>query len=126
MLHAVDRLKRDTELDPVTGCWLRTAGIHRNGYSSIDTMVAHRYAFEMFVGPIPEGHEIHHLCGVRRCVNPEHLETLTRAEHLAKHRSVARCPNGHLVAETGIKNGGGKRRCGVCLKAKRSPKEAAA
>lgn len=120
-LHDIERLERDMEIDPVTGCWRRTAGVHRNGYTNISGEVAHRFAYLTYVGPIPEGHEIHHLCGVRCCVNPEHLEALTRAEHLAKHFAEARCRNGHLLAETGIKNGGGKRRCGVCLKAKRSP-----
>jgi hypothetical protein len=44
-------------------------------------VLAHRASFEAFVGPIPEGMEIDHLCYVPSCVNPEHLEPATRAEN---------------------------------------------
>lgn len=38
-------------------------------------------------GPIPPGHDIHHICGRRRCINPDHLEALSRSDHLRRHRS---------------------------------------
>jgi hypothetical protein len=48
---------------------------------------AHRLAYELLVGPIPEDHELHHLCGFRSCVKPEHLVPLTASEHRWVHES---------------------------------------
>ena len=50
---------------------------------------AHRYAFEQAVGPIPPGMELHHTCGERLCVNPAHMQPITKAEHTALHRRLA-------------------------------------
>ena len=60
-------------------CWLWTAGI-RNGYGQFKDgrMVnAHRWAYEFCVGPVPDGLQLDHLCRVRRCVYPWHLEPVT-------------------------------------------------
>ena len=43
--------------------------------------VAHRAAYSVHKGPIPEDHEIDHICGNRACINPDHLEAVTRSEH---------------------------------------------
>jgi len=47
---------------------------------------AHRKAYEEAHGPIPEGYDVHHVCGVKRCVNSEHLEAIPHAEHGFKRR----------------------------------------
>jgi predicted RNA-binding Zn-ribbon protein involved in translation (DUF1610 family) len=78
------------KVDKSGECWLWTAGGHSEGYgtTAIKTdgewrgVYAHRIAYELAVGPIPPGKEIHHVCGVRRCVNPAHLEAVTRGEHV--------------------------------------------
>ena len=64
--------------------------------------LAHRFAYETFVGPIPEGLTIDHLCRIRHCVNPEHLEAVTdrvnilRGEGIsAQHARATHCPQGH-------------------------------
>jgi hypothetical protein len=44
-------------------------------------VLAHRWAYEHFIGPIPAGLEIDHLCRVRHCVNPAHLEPVTKSEN---------------------------------------------
>jgi len=49
---------------------------------------AHRFAYELLVGPIPEGMDLDHVCGVRLCVWPEHLEPVTHAENLRRRSSV--------------------------------------
>jgi hypothetical protein len=72
-----------------SGCWLWTASTNEGGYGHFwrgpdDWMVAHRFSYEHFVGPIPEGLDLDHLCRVRHCVNPEHLEPVTRRENLRR------------------------------------------
>ena len=68
-------------------CWLWTGAVSAGGYgrigeaSSSRTLQAHRVAYELFVGRIPEGLHIDHLCSERRCVRPDHLEAVTQAEN---------------------------------------------
>ena len=81
-----------------SGCWLFIGGDSGNGYGRIlrpgtrNAMAAHRYVHEQFIGPIPPGFDVDHLCAgwvdqiahlfiTRRCVRPEHLEAVTAAEN---------------------------------------------
>ena len=58
--------------------------------------MAHRYAYEGIVGPIPEGLELDHLCQNPPCVNPSHLEPVTREENMRRVRGrKTHCPSGH-------------------------------
>lgn len=74
-----------------TGCWRWLGNISR-GYgrckgdpeSPQKTRLAHRVFYEHHVGPIPEGLELDHLCRNRWCVNPEHLEPVTRAVNVRR------------------------------------------
>lgn len=83
--------------------------------------MAHRVAYRLAGGEIPDGMQIDHLCRVRLCVNPEHLEPVTAAENLRRRYRDApatHCPNGHEYTpeSTRIEPDGG-RRCRVCLRA---------
>jgi HNH endonuclease len=63
--------------------------------------MAHRWAYSLLVGPISDGLEINHLCRNRACVNPDHLEPLTHADHAKVTRSRTKkthCPSGHPYA----------------------------
>lgn len=70
------------------GCWLWSGYRDRNGYARIYNRDrgriewAHRYSYETHVGPLAPGMEIDHMCQVVACVNPEHLQQLTHAEHV--------------------------------------------
>lgn len=81
-------------------CWLWTAWIERNGYGRfwLDGRQhgAHRVAYELYVGPIPAGFEIDHLCRVKHCVNPGHLEAVTAAENV-RRMAVVRTPYQSLM-----------------------------
>jgi DNA-binding transcriptional ArsR family regulator len=72
------------ELGP---CWLWT-GSHNGKYGKLSVdkrlMYAHRFAYEVHKGAIPDGHVIDHLCRVRLCVNPDHLEPVTNAENIER------------------------------------------
>lgn len=65
-------------------------------------VVAHRFAYELLVGPIPPGLQLDHLCRVHRCVNPAHLEPVTNAENQRRgfgppgmHARATHCKRGH-------------------------------
>lgn len=69
-------------------CWLWTASINPGtGYGQFGVrhgvMVgAHRFAYELVHGPVPDGFDVHHTCLTRRCVNPDHLQAVTRSDNL--------------------------------------------
>src|SRR6188472_1096483 len=71
--------KRDMGYE--TPCWVWNGAVRTTGYGQFSRCTfAHRLSYETHVGPIPDGLDIDHLCGVRLCVNPDHLEPVTRAE----------------------------------------------
>jgi len=117
------------KVDFTDTCWLWMGSKNGNGYGFISRrplprVSAHRFAYEMVKGPIPEGKEIDHLCRVRHCVKPSHLEAVDhktnvyRGETLgAYHGNKTHCINGHPfnAANTYYRRKGG-RDCRVCLR----------
>ena len=87
-----------TDRDREDGCWHWTGHLQPNGYGSFRvsgrTFRAHRWAYEHYVGPIPEGLQIDHLCRNRACVNPSHLEPVTAREN-TRRAMRPQCVNGH-------------------------------
>ena len=79
-----------SKVHKAAGCWEWTASTS-NGYGLIDVdgrmRLAHRLAWEMTTGPIPEGMDVDHRCGNHACVNPAHLRIATRSQN-GQHRTV--------------------------------------
>lgn len=81
-------------------CWVWTAALV-DGYAVFHVgeklRAAHQLTFEEERGPVPEGLELDHLCRVRRCVNPAHLDPVTHAVNLGRGERARRshCVNGH-------------------------------
>lgn len=109
-------------------CWLWTATGTPKGYGQFSPsgsrqVYAHRYAYELLVGAIPDGLTIDHLCRNRRCVNPAHLEPVTRGENTLRGTSPSainarrtHCANGHAFTEENTYREGTKRRCRACAR----------
>jgi hypothetical protein len=106
-------------------CWLWTGGKSHNGYGlfhwSRRQVRAHRFAYEMFVGPIPEGLTIDHLCRVPACVLPLHMEAVTIRENILRGEGRAaanarqtHCQRGHLFDEDNTYVRRGMRTCREC------------
>lgn len=109
-------------------CWVFTGRL-RNGYGLIGeggkggrTRSAHRVAYELLVGPIPDGLVIDHLCRNRACVNPSHLQPVTQRVNVhrglapaAKNAVLTVCQKGlHDLVDSNVCIDEGKRRCRTC------------
>ena len=99
------------KVDKSGDCWQWLSGVDRSSYGRFrlgrSMRLAHRVAYVSMVGPIPEGLVIDHLCRNRSCVNPAHMEPVTRGENAlrgetiaARNAAVTQCPAGHLYDET--------------------------
>jgi len=112
-------------------CWLWTGGKTRGyGYLSLRPggqsmrVSAHRLSYRLFVGEIPDKHELDHLCKVLSCVRPDHLEAVTAKENTLRSDSPSgiyaqrtHCKNGHPLSGDNLRMRGGKkphRRCVTC------------
>ena len=114
-------------------CWLWLGRLDRFGYGRItvnkQSAKAHRVSYETFVGPIPAGLQIDHLCRVRHCVRPQHLEPVTAKVNM--HRAAAatgaiagkrvggmqigeRCAEGHIVEGENVYQRRGLNYCLTC------------
>ncbi len=110
------------------GCWQWIGAKHSEGYGVIRAdgrpAYAHRVAYELLVGPIPEGLDIDHLCRNRLCVNPTHLEPVTRRENLLRGDTITadqtrrtHCPQGHpYEGDNLFHDKKGRRYCRACAR----------
>lgn len=118
------RFMRFVDKQP-NGCWQWTGNVIWSGYSKFwfdgRTVAGHRWSYEHFVGPVPNGLQIDHLCRNRTCVNPGHLEAVTPRTNVLRGNTPAaanaaktHCPRGHAYsAENTVEYGSG-RMCRTC------------
>jgi hypothetical protein len=120
------------KIDYADDCWLWTAKCNNRGYGMFGMggkmRPAHRVAYELWIGLIPEGLDIDHLCAVRHCVNPSHLEAVTHRENLLRGSGFAavnaaktHCPHGHEYTPENTyhnPNVNGGRICRTCKRAR--------
>ena len=123
-------------IDPVSGCWVWTGRLDRDGYGRIGDRGAHRTVWLVLHGPIESGLQLDHLCHDpavcrlstrcphRRCVNPDHLAPATAAANSLRSNSFAavnarktRCDHDHEYdAANTYRRPDGHRDCRACIR----------
>ena len=91
-------------IDSSGDCWEWTGTVTNTGYGLSNKRglyrgAAHRAVWVSLIGAIPDGLDLDHLCRNTRCVNPDHLEPVTRSENMKRTRRNSRCVNGHLPVD---------------------------
>ena len=132
--HSLDRLLSCITILP-SGCWEWNGAKDRYGYGHLRLPVseggrycgAYRAVYERFIGRVPEGMELDHLCRNPSCVNPTHLEPVTHHVNTLRARKT-HCPHGHeytpentYVVHRGVRGGrkGTERSCKACVQLRR-------
>ena len=113
------------QVEKTPTCWLWRGYTRSDGYGSISwdsrPCLVHRMAYEWLVGPIPRRLTIDHLCRVRHCVNPNHMEVVTNKENIlrgvgltARNAQKTHCLRGHPFDEINTYRYRGHRCCRIC------------
>lgn len=127
----IDRFREKYKIDRDTGCFVWTAALNSRGYGVFGfggkgkVVLAHRWAYEHVGGKIiPPGLVIDHMCCNRRCVNHEHMQTVTNAENIrlgtspsAQNGSATHCAHGHELSGDNVwtpSDGSRRRTCVAC------------
>lgn len=114
--------------DPNSGCWIWIGACSTAGYAQIKlerNQYAYRASYEHYIGSIPNGLHMDHLCRVHCCVNPRHVEPVTCKENVRRGKAseatklraltITHCPQGHPYAGNNLYSGPkGRRGCRAC------------
>lgn len=112
--------------EPNSGCWLWLGGTFRNGYAHVrvggKSRLGHIVMYELFKGAVPAGLQLDHLCRVRSCINPDHLQPVTARENMRRspvalagiNAKKTACIHGHNFTEENTGWWAGKRYCREC------------
>ena len=124
-------------VDKSDSCWLWVGGRDGDGYGELKAgrkkIMAHRFAYEILVGPIPDSLTLDHLCRVRVCVNPDHLEPVTSVINVMRGESPwainarkTHCVRGHLLEGSNLcERKDGRRECRTCTRQRHAARRAA-
>ena len=112
-----------------SSCWLWLGPLDARGYGAIGeggrggrVLKVHALVYRLLIGPTLPGTELHHKCHNKACCNPEHIEPLTKREHLSRHlrkfkggsKRHSHCKHGHPFDEANTYMWKGQRTCRVC------------
>jgi hypothetical protein len=108
-----ERFEARIDRDESTGCWVWKGTLNRTGYGllSVDAkyVLVHRWGYEQFVKPIPDGMTLDHLCRNRACVNPAHLDVVTNRTNVLRGMSPSAvihrqgvCKHGHEMTSDNV------------------------
>lgn len=113
------------KVDKTPTCWKWKGSLGKKGYGRFRvgdrTEMAHRVAYELIVGAVPQGKTLDHLCRVRGCVNPAHLEAVSNAENVLRgvgppaiNAKRTHCVHGHEFSDANTYVHKGRRFCSQC------------
>lgn len=128
MANFLDRFWSKVEISDPSACWIWVGGRDAAGYGQFSvitpngrsTIRSHRFAYEALMGAIPDELVMDHLCEVRECVNPHHLEPVTVRENILRgdtgerERAKTHCPQGHPYSGDNLVIHHGSRECRTC------------
>jgi len=119
-----------------SGCWIWKGLVGNEGYAAFFAgryHAGHRWLYEVTTSPVPRGLQLDHLCRLRRCVNPDHLEPVTPRENVLRSNGLAainarktHCKRGHPFDKTNteVRLHGKGRSCRRCVRLVRAGKRA--
>jgi hypothetical protein len=120
MTNLAERFESKYERIPFSGCWIWLAHLDRYGYGVFSIKhrctSAHKFPYERLFGKVPRTLELDHLCRVRCCVNPDHLEAVTHRVNMLRGKIALQtiCKHGHPFDEKNTYTFNGKRACRIC------------
>lgn len=123
--HAIERIMSYVSPEPNTGCWLWTGTVDEHGYGKTSLyghpLPAHRALYGLLVAPVPRELDMDHLCRMHPCVNPVHLEPVTRLVNLMRGKTFipaqvaqTHCLRGHEFNADNTRVWRRQRRCRAC------------
>lgn len=128
----IERIMDKVSVDH-NGCWIWMGHLNRFGYGTYNfakyysekkSILVHRWVWEYFKEPIKDELTVDHLCRVHNCVNPEHMEIVTKGENTLRGNAFTainarktHCPSGHeYTKENTLRANKNARRCAICTR----------